>query len=250
MERKEILVVDDDESVLEFLQIGLESSGYKVTTASTATEALGKLKSTPEGFPVILTDIMMPGIDGIEFLRIIKRDYPDTPVIMLTAYMSMESAIKSLNEGAFAYLTKPIRANELKATIRNAYDRYILIQENKELMEELRKAKEYHETIVENMVHTVIATDAEGRIKRINKAMENLLGYKEEELVGKSLEDIFSQEFKQTSLKDMIKEGRVKDFPVSFRTKDGKEIKLFFTGTVMKDTKGKVIGFLGTLQKK
>ncbi len=241
-----ILVVDDDESVLEFLQSALETAGYQVSVASTATEAIGKLKSAAEQFPVVLTDIMMPGINGIELLRIIKKEYPETLIIMLTAHMSMESAIKSLNEGAFAYLTKPINVDELKATLKNAYEKYSLVQENRKLLEELRKAKEYSETIVHNLIHAVVATDATGAIKKVNRAMENLLGYKEEELLGSPIQVIFSEEFQQTAWQEMIKEAKVKDFPVSFLTKTGQEIKLLFTGTVMKDTNGQVVGFLGT----
>lgn len=244
---EKILVVDDEETTLEFLRLALEFAGYEVTVASTATEAIGKLKSTGE-FPVILTDIMMPGIDGLQLLRIIKKEYPDTLIIMLTAHVSMESAIKSLNEGAFAYLTKPINIEELKLVLKNAYEKYKLVQENRRLIEELRKAKEYSETIIQNLVHTVVATDSNGYIKKINKAMENLLGYKEEELRDKPLESIFAEEFQQSSWQEMVKEGRVTDFPVSFRTKDNRKIKLNFTGTVMKDNSGRVIGFLGTVK--
>ncbi|OGS03761.1 MAG: hypothetical protein A2339_07795 [Elusimicrobia bacterium RIFOXYB12_FULL_50_12] len=248
MSNERLLVVDDDESVLEYLEAALEVSGYSVVSASTATEALGKMRASAEKFPVILSDIMMPGLNGLEFLKIIKKDFPDSMVLMLTAHTSMDTAVKSLNEGAFAYLAKPINIDELKNALKNAYDRYRLIQENKRLVEELNKAKDYLENIVQNLVHIVVATDSGGVIKKTNRALENLLGYTESELIGSPLQKIFSDEFKQTALSDLMSKGHVKDFPVIFLAKDRRQIRLTFTGTIMKDVKGQVVGFLGTAE--
>jgi PAS domain S-box-containing protein len=248
MEKTRILVVDDDESVLEYLQTSLDILGYEVTAAGTATEAIGKLREAPEGFPLAITDIMMPGIGGMELLRIIKKNFPATIVIMLTAYVSTDSAIQSLNEGAFAYLTKPINVDELKVTLSNAHRSYTLERENKKLMEELRQAKDYDDAIINNLIYLVVGTDSSGNIKKINKAMENLLGYKEKELIGAPLQMLFTQDF-NIYWQEMMKENRVIDLPVSFHTKDGQEMVLHFTGTIMKDADGRVIGFLGTARQ-
>ncbi|MFH8039149.1 MAG: response regulator [Candidatus Aenigmatarchaeota archaeon] len=250
MQKKEILVVDDEETVLEYLRTVLEIEGYVITTASTATEALGKIKSKHDRFPVVLVDIVMPGIDGIELLKIIKRDYPDIIVIMLTGQISLDLARKSLDEGAFAYLTKPINIDELKSVLRNAFEKYTLTQEIKILKEKLEKTEVSHRLVTQNIVTVVIATDMEGKIKRINKAMGELLGYKEEELVGRPIDDIFAEEFKHEFFNKLVKENRLKDFPIKFRDKNGQKIELFFSGTVMKDVKGNIIGFLGMVQKK
>ncbi len=254
---KKILVIDDEKDILIILKVILEDAGYLVTTASCADEALdilkkeqprGEMKDPEVGFPVVLSDIMMPKMNGIELLHIIKKDFPDTMVIMLTAHMSMESAIKSLNEGAFAYLTKPVDITELKVVLRHAYEKYNLIWENRKLVEELNKAKKYSDAVIKDMVYTIIATDTNGFIRKINKAMEGLLGYTEEEIVGSPIQSIFAQGFHETKLQEMAQEGRVKDFPIVFLTKESKELNLLFSGTVMKDEYGQVVGFLGTVK--
>jgi PAS domain S-box-containing protein len=188
----------------------------------------------------------MPGIDGIELLKTIKKNFPESMVIMLTAFSSTESAIRSLNAGAFAYLNKPVNPDELNATLKNAYRSYALSRENTRLVEELRKAKEYNEAIIENLIYLIVATDAAGTIKKVNRAVVNLLHYSEEELIGAPVTTLFSAEFQYNAWHDMVKGNRVTDFPVSFRAKNGREITLHFTGTIMKNTEGQVLGFLGT----
>ncbi|MFH1368945.1 MAG: response regulator [Elusimicrobiota bacterium] len=246
MDKKKVLIVDDDESIREYLEKALVLEQYAVTTAGSAAEALGVLKANPGGFPVVLSDIMMPGIDGMELLNFVKKEYPETIVIMLTANATMETAIKSLNIGAFGYLMKPVVLEELKGMLKNAYNKYNLTKENQRLMQELKEEKEFTETIVKNLVYTVVATDSEGCIKKINKAMENLLGYTEQELVKVPIQSIFSKEFKLTSWDELMKQNQVREYPMVLLTKDGRDIKVLFSGTIMKNTQGDIIGFLGT----
>jgi PAS domain S-box-containing protein len=246
MDKPRILVVDDDETVLEYLESSLAISGYDVTTAETATDAIGKLQARKEPFALILCDIMMPGIDGIGLLKIIRKNFSEVMVVMMTAFSSTDSAIQALNAGAFAYLRKPINLDELTTTLKNAYRSYNLVRENTRLLEELKRAKEYNEAIIENLIYLIVATDVEGNIKKINKAVETLLGYKEEEMIGFQLQMIFSQDFQYNSWNDMIKSSRVTDYPVTFRAKSGREINLHFSGTIMKNSEGQFIGFLGT----
>lgn len=246
MEKTRILVVDDDESVLEYLASSLGIMGYEVSTAGTATEAIGRLRTAEAPFPLVVTDIMMPGIDGIELLKTIRKNFPDAMVIMITAHSSEETAIRALNEGAFAYLRKPINQDELASTLKNAYRTYSLARDNAHLVDELKKAKEYNEAIIENLIYLIVATDTGGVIKKINKAFVTLLGYNEDELINAPLATIFGKDFQYNAWNNMIRENRVTDFPVTFLTKGGREITVHFTGTIMKDADGKVLGFLGT----
>jgi PAS domain S-box-containing protein len=237
------------------LRFAFEGAGYDVTTATNGTEALEKLRTTKGAgenevpFPVAIIDIMMPGTDGLDVLRTIRKEFPDTVSVMLTAHVSMESAIKSLNEGAFSYLTKPVNISEIKIVAGNAYEKYELVQQNRRLVEELKKTNKYSEIIIRNLVYTVIATDTNGFIRKVNKATEELLGFKENELIGNPLESVFSEDFGKTAWPDLKKEGKVKDYPVVFLAKGNKEIKVLFTGTILKDEDGQAIGFLGTIRK-
>ena len=99
MSGERILVVDDEQSMTEFLSILLSKEGYRVLAANSGPEALQKIKEIH--VDVVITDIKMPGIDGIEVLEGIKQIDPTVPVIIMTAYGTMESAVKAMKLGAF-----------------------------------------------------------------------------------------------------------------------------------------------------
>ena len=114
MNKKKILIVDDDSDFVELIKLRLEHAGYKVYTASSGEEGVEKFsKEKPD---LILLDIFMPGIDGFEMLYILKNNYPNTehlPVIMITARNELESSFKAKGFGATDYLVKPIDTQEL-----------------------------------------------------------------------------------------------------------------------------------------
>jgi two-component system response regulator PilR (NtrC family) len=113
-----ILVVDDEPSMREFLEIMLEKEGYEVVTASHGLEALKQCEETP--FDLVITDIKMPKVNGMEVLHRIKDVNPNAKVIMITAFANMEGAIESMKEGAYDYITKPFNIEDIKLAIENA----------------------------------------------------------------------------------------------------------------------------------
>lgn len=123
-----ILVVDDEKSMCDFLEIMLKKEGYKVTATTDPKKALTALEK--DFFHMVLTDIRMPEVDGFEILRRAKELNPDTLVIMITAYGSPEGAVEAMKEGAYDYITKPFQVDEVKLTIRKALERYLLWEEN------------------------------------------------------------------------------------------------------------------------
>jgi two-component system response regulator AtoC len=130
-----ILIVDDEETQRIMLKKMLVREGYDVETASNGSEALVKFK---EAFAdVVVTDVKMPGISGIELFQEIKRLNSDTSVILMTAYGSIQSAVQAMAEGASYYLTKPIDPNHLKVLIKKALESKNLIEENRQLREEV-----------------------------------------------------------------------------------------------------------------
>ena len=134
-----ILVVDDEESMCQYLSILLEKEGYEVCTAAGGAEALRLMEERP--FDVVMTDIQMPKMDGIQLLRGLKGIDPLTPIIMLTAYASEKSAIDAVNLGAFSYLQKHCKNDEIKMVIRNALALRRAQAENFKLKKELRRRK-------------------------------------------------------------------------------------------------------------
>lgn len=121
MKPNPILIVDDEEGIRKVLGITLADSGYDVLTASSGEEALGIFRNA--GPPMVLTDIKMPGMDGIELLRRIKEEKPDAEVIMITGHGDMELAIKSLHFEASDFITKPINDEALEIALKRAQER-------------------------------------------------------------------------------------------------------------------------------
>ena len=113
-----ILVVDDDQGMRELLEIMLTEDGYRVSTAGDAGKALARCRK--ETFDLIITDLRMPKMDGIGFLREVKDLSPETMVILITAYASGETAVTAMNEGAYDYIEKNFAIDDLKKIVREA----------------------------------------------------------------------------------------------------------------------------------
>jgi two-component system response regulator PilR (NtrC family) len=128
MIKDKILVADDEQSMREFLDIMLKKEGYKVSLASNGEE-VAKLVDN-DLFDLVLLDIRMPRLDGISALKKIKAIAPETVVIMITAYASADTAIKAMKEGAYDYITKPFKVEEIKLIIKNALEKKNLQKEN------------------------------------------------------------------------------------------------------------------------
>ncbi len=133
-----ILIVDDEASVGQFLSIMLEREGYKVEAVLSGKEALEKIAENPP--QVVLADLRMPEMDGIELLTRIKEEDPRIAVVIMTAYGSLESAVEAMRKGAFDYVMKPFQIEEIKLVIKRAIEERKLREENLELK---RRVKQY-----------------------------------------------------------------------------------------------------------
>ncbi len=146
MELKKILVVDDEAPLREILQRGLtQMGGYCVEVAQNGQEAIDKMER--EIFDLILTDLMMPEMDGMELLKIIKGTRPDLPVIMMTAYGSIDTAVEAMKIGANDYITKPVDLRDLMLRISKVHQENLLLQENRLLRQEVRKKFQFSNII-------------------------------------------------------------------------------------------------------
>jgi two-component system response regulator PilR (NtrC family) len=134
-EKSKILVVDDEPGMREFLEIMLEKDGYIVETAADGSKAIDKIENTL--FDLAIVDIQMPGMNGIEVLKRVNEKSPETVVIMITAYASHETAIEAMKLGAYDYITKPFKIDEIKLVIKKALDKKRLERENSRLRKEL-----------------------------------------------------------------------------------------------------------------
>ena len=131
MKRRRILVADDDESLRRVTQMELEELGYIVVTAADGAEALRRLGEAP--VPLAITDLKMPGMSGLELLKAIRTQYPETTVIIVTAFGTVETAVEAMKAGAYDYLTKPIDYEQLALVVRRAMERQNLLEEVRNL---------------------------------------------------------------------------------------------------------------------
>jgi len=159
---KKLLLVDDEEGIRKVLGISLMDMGYEVLTAPDGEEALSVFRlHTP---PIVLTDIKMPGIDGIDLLKIIKVENPETEVIMITGHGDMDLAIKSLKLEATDFVTKPINDAVLEIALKRATDRIVMREQLKQYTENL-------ERLVEEKSARLVQLE---RLTAIHQAVEGL----------------------------------------------------------------------------
>ena len=130
-----LLIADDDPGLRESLERTLTREGYRVVLASDGNAALERLRGG--GIDLVLTDLKMPGLTGIEVLRAAKAIAPDVDVILLTAFGTVEEAVRAMKDGAYDFLTKPFQRAQVLRLIRQALERRELIQQNRELQQRL-----------------------------------------------------------------------------------------------------------------
>jgi two-component system, NtrC family, response regulator AtoC len=140
-----LLVVDDDPVALNLLKEVLSKEGYAVTTALSGEEAIAL--GTDHLFDLVITDVRMGDKDGMEVLRSFKKTAPDTTVIMITAFGSIETAIEAIREGAFDYISKPFKLEEIKITIKRALEQRRLLEENKLFRQELVQKYQFENVV-------------------------------------------------------------------------------------------------------
>ena len=126
-----ILVIDDEEIMREILQTLLEREGYAVRVSASGRDGLDLARTLP--FDAVIVDVMMPGIDGLQVLEELKKADESLPVVMITAYASMDTAIRAMKLGAFDYITKPFKNDEVLVVLKNATEQRRLREENTQL---------------------------------------------------------------------------------------------------------------------
>jgi len=136
-EKPTVLVIDDESGILDTLRILLKKEGFEVTTAQGGKAGLDQLRAGP--FDIVLTDVRMPQVSGLDILQAAREQDPVTPVILMTAQASLQTAIGAVNAGAFYYIQKPFANDELVAILRRASEFRAVRVENRQLRQEIRR---------------------------------------------------------------------------------------------------------------
>jgi len=145
-----ILIVDDEKNYLVVLEALLSAEGYETMTAQNANDALRLVDESD--LDLVLTDMKMPGLSGMDLLVEVKKRKPEVPVIMMTAYGTIEMAVEAMKKHAYDYVTKPFQNEELKLSIRKALENYRLVKENRRLSEALSERHRYRNIIGKSKV--------------------------------------------------------------------------------------------------
>lgn len=259
-----ILVVDDMQSALFLAEGVLEDEGYHAEIAQNGQEAIERFKQ--KHFDIVIADLHMPGMDGIELLNNIKKLDIKTLVIIMTARPSIESAIQAFRHGAYDYITKPIDPDTIINTIQRGFEKHQLeintdkllkrLQDlRQQMMEEnasLIKEKDFVNNLIDVVPDVIVTTDEHANIHTMNNATIKLLGYKKEELLGKPVDSIFEEKknfFKGVDFEKLLKEGAVYNYPLTCITNKGNKIKIVWSGAPILDKEKVAKGVVGIGRK-
>jgi len=180
-----VLVVDDEAGSRESIRDVLQATGYAVEAAATGAEGLERLRERE--FEAAVVDVKLPDVSGLDLLRAFRAQAPELEVVLVTGYASLPTAIEAIDGAAYAYLVKPFRMDHLLAILAKAIER-------RRLTRTLRESEARHRLITESIMDGVFLVDTEGRVVFANRRAEELSGYSEAELAGRSVLSLFTPE--------------------------------------------------------
>ncbi|PIP36989.1 MAG: histidine kinase, partial [Desulfobacterales bacterium CG23_combo_of_CG06-09_8_20_14_all_52_9] len=251
---EKILVVDDEEANVRVLSMSLKLDGYDVTGALSGEEGLEKYQSIMPD--IVLTDIKMPGIDGLTLLKKIKAMNPDTEVIIITGHGDIDSAIHALQHGASDFINKPVKDEALSVALRRAKEKQTIRKQlwaythDLEKMvftatEEVKRKSNFQEKLIVSSNNGIVATDNDWKIVIFNPSAEQIFGYARSEVIRqKDIRDIFSSEIKELLSCD-TGDSQMKDTlpwtETILHSKSGEIIPVGFSWKILRE-KRKVMG--------
>ncbi len=257
-----LLLIDDEEGIRNILSLSLRRDGYQVLTAEEGGKGIEMFR---QNLPlIVLTDIKMPGMDGIEVLKRVKKIDPDTEVIVITGHGDMEVAIQALQLGASDFITKPVgdailsvalKRAEQKLEIKGRLKAYTHDLESmiKAATEELRRRYEFEDKLIQFSVDGIIATNEKGGIVIFNHGASKIFGYSRVEAVRKmDIENLYppkiTRDIKQGLYGKKYAAGHIFRWSeVNVKNKDGQAVPVRFSAAILYE-KEEVIGSVGFIQ--
>ena len=258
MSGKRIVVIDDDPEIRDAMSRILAGYDYEVFTAEDGSKGLELVaKENPS---IVLTDIKMPGMDGIEVLRRVKERSPDAEVIVVTGHGEMDLAIQALQLEASDFINKPISKQSLTVALRRAEERTWLrnkLREHTEVLEhtiekstdELGTHHEFEHNLIQASMDGIIANDRKGEITVFNEGAERIYGYAAEEVLGKHVTQLYPDGVAK-QVKKMIYgpeyggRSRLINYEVEVLAKDGERVPVLLSAIIVRK-KGEEVATVG-----
>jgi two-component system NtrC family sensor kinase len=260
MSARKILIIDDEEGNVRVLSMSLKSDGYDVVTAYSGEEGLEVFhKEFPD---IVLTDLKMPGISGLEVLKQVKTSSPETEIIIITGHGDIDSAIEALQYGASDFINKPIRDEGLSIALKRATEKidirlklkeYTENLENmvKEATDEVWRKSNFQIKLIRSSNDGIVATDSDWKVVIYNPEAERIFGYPPSEVIRKkSIKDICPVEITNILMSEMASGQTKKGQPwieTMVLKRDGESIPARFSGSLLYE-KGKVMGSVSFFQ--
>jgi two-component system, OmpR family, phosphate regulon sensor histidine kinase PhoR len=193
--KTKILVVDDEKRIRDVCYEMLTGEGFLVSVANDGFVGMEIIQN--EHFDIVLLDLMMPGISGMDLLEYIKEKFPDTIVIVITGYATLEHGIGAIKNGAFDFLPKPFSPEDLRLVIKKALDYMRTLQD-------IANEKSRMRTLINHLGDGVMATDAEGKIALANPAFLKMIGFQGKNVIGMNVQDLIKNERLNQMIKDAL----------------------------------------------
>lgn len=253
MDAPKILLIDDEKANVRVLSMSLRADGYQVVSAYSGEEGLAVFeKESPQ---IILTDIKMPGMNGLEVLKNIKTRQPGVEVILITGHGDIDSAIEALQYGASDFIHKPIRDEALSIALKRACEKLDIRRQLKDYTDELeamvkeaRRQSDFKACLIRNSNDGIVATDSNWRVLIFNPGAERIFGYSQDEVVSRldvralyppdilAMFDMDGRQNQESAWRD-----------THIRTRCGDEIPVRVSGTMMCEN-GRRVGSVAFFQ--
>jgi PAS domain S-box-containing protein len=245
-----ILLIDDEPDIVRVLSLSLRADGYDVIPAHSGIEGVEIFeKERPD---IVLTDIKMPGMDGIEVLKKVKSIQPQSEVIIITGHGDIDNTIEALQYGASDFINKPVRDEALSIALKRAREKleikrqlqeYTHELENRvtEATREVKRRANFQIKLIRSSNDGIVATDKNLKIVIFNPEAEQIFGYAPSEVINKkTITEIFPSELNQILMDALSGKSELRDFPwreVTIQSRSGKQIPVRFSGTVLVEKK-------------
>ncbi len=243
-----ILVVNDEEKIRKSLSGLLQDNGYEVVTAKNGPECLQTMSS--QDFDLVILDIVMPGISGIEVLQGIKERYKDTEVIMITGYADKEKAIAASRLNAYDFIEKPFESGEILKTIAHYLTQLNLRKDIEKKSQELRESEKKYRQLFETLQEGIWVIDKDAYTTLVNPRMAEILGYTESEMLGKHLFSFMDEHVVELAKRylERRQQGIKERHDFEFIRKDGSRIYTSLDTAPVTDEKGNYAGAIAAVQ--
>jgi len=244
-----ILICDEEERIRKSLGGLLEDQGYDVATATSSSKCLEMVAA--QDFDLVILDIIMPDMDGIEVLDRIKKMGKDTEAIMITGYADKEKAIATFRLHPYDFIEEPFETKAILNMVSHCLSKLDLEKDLEKKGRELKESEKKYRRIFDESKDMIYITTREGKFADVNQAGVDLLGYagRQEILNLESAEALYYDHADRKRFQERIEQHDfVKDYPIEFKKKDGTRIDVLVTSNIRRDKKRNVLSYEGIIR--